>query len=110
MAVGVLVQPPYLHFFTDAGAPLALGTVEIYAAGTVNPLPLYSDQALTVSLGTTITLNSAGVLQGYLDPRLAYKFIVKTSGGALVRTQDTMRFAAPSTTTDEPDRLTILSI
>jgi hypothetical protein len=108
MAVGVLIAYPYNQLLDDSGNPLAAGTIEIYAAGTSTPLPWYSDLALTTSLGTTITLDSAGRFSAYADPALSYKSITKNSLGATIRTQDNMRFASPTTAGDR-DRFDILN-
>ena len=62
------------------------GTVEFYLAGTSTPLTVYSDYGLTSSLGTTVSLNSAGypvsgggsVVSVYTGTS-AYKIIVKDS-------------------------------
>lgn len=89
------VMPIWRPQFLDAnGAPLASGTVETYEAGTVTPLATYSDAALSVTNGTSLTLNSGGFPQKsnnevgiFLLPR-AYKFILKNSAGVTQRTLD----------------------
>lgn len=89
------VMPDWRPQFLDAnGAPLSSGTVETYEAGSSTPLATYSDAALSVTNGTSLTLNSGGFPQKsgsevgvFLLPR-AYKFILKNSAGVTQRTLD----------------------
>lgn len=89
------VMPIWRPQFLDAnGAPLSSGTVETYESGSSTPLATYSNEGLTVSNGTTITLNAggfptvAGVEVGiFLLPR-AYRFVLKNSAGTTQRTID----------------------
>lgn len=82
------------QWLDSSGNPLASGTLETYEAGTATPLATYSDSGLSVSNGTTITLNAGGYPQVsgvevaiFLLPR-AYKFILKNSAGVTQRTAD----------------------
>ena len=91
---GTLLPVPHLQFLDSNGDPLASGTLESYEAGTSTPLATYSDVDLTVTNGTTITLNSSGrpsvsgsEVEVVLLPR-AYKFILKNSAGATIWTAD----------------------
>lgn len=65
------------------GAALALGSIEVYLAGTATPATTYLD-----SIGTAnqwpIPLDSEGRCVIYLDPAHSYKFIVKNSAGVVV--------------------------
>ena len=89
------VMPIWRPQFLDAnGAPLASGTVETYESGTSTPLATYSNEGLTVSNGTTITLNAGGFptvssveVAIFLLPR-AYRFVLKNSAGTTQRTID----------------------
>lgn len=73
------------------GTPVSEGTVEFYLAGTSTPLTVYSDYGLTSSLGTTVSLNSAGypvsgggsVVSVYTGTS-AYKIIVKDADGVTI--------------------------
>lgn len=57
---------PVLHSFVDnLGQPINGGTVSFYDAGTVTPKAVYSDSALTASLGASLTLDAAGRLSVY---------------------------------------------
>lgn len=89
------IVPWFRQQWLDAnGAPLSLGTLETYETGTSTPLATYSDAALSVSNGTTITLNAGGfpTVTGvevgiFLLPR-AYRFVLKNSAGTTQRTID----------------------
>lgn len=82
------------QFFTNSGLPCASCTLTTYAAGTSNLLATYSDSALSVSNPTTLTMNSAGVPAvsgtevGIYLGAASYKFVLKDSTGATIRTMD----------------------
>jgi hypothetical protein len=84
--------PWWRQQYSDAnGNPYASGTLEFYESGTSTPLAVYTNQGLTVSAGTTVTLNSAGCPQVagnevtlYPLPR-AYRVILKNSAGVTIR-------------------------
>ena len=82
------------QWFDNSGDPLSSGTLEFYESGTSTPLAVYSDADLTVSAGTTVTLNSGGypTVSGsevtlFPLPQ-AYRVIVKNSAGTTLRTAD----------------------
>ena len=82
------------QWFDNSGDPLSSGTLEFYESGTSTPLAVYSDADLTVSAGTTVTLNSGGypTVSGsevtlFPLPQ-AYRVIVKNSAGSTLRTAD----------------------
>jgi hypothetical protein len=50
------------QFFSDAGAPLAYGTLTYYEAGTSNPCATYSDAAGVNANTNPVILTSAGRL------------------------------------------------
>lgn len=52
--------PPGFRATDDDDNPLSGGYYRFYAGGTTTPKAVYSDAALTSSLGTTVNLNSAG--------------------------------------------------
>jgi hypothetical protein len=52
--------PPGFRATDDDDNPLAGGYYRFYAGGTTTPKAVYADAALSVSLGTTVNLNSAG--------------------------------------------------
>jgi len=91
---GTIIPMPHLQFLDSNGDPLASGTLETYEAGTSTPLATFSDSALSVTNGTTITLNSAGrpSVSGsevaiYLLAQ-AYKLTLKDAAGSTIWTQD----------------------
>lgn len=83
------------YTFVDAnGDPLAAGTLNFYAAGTLTPQSVFADADGNTSLGSIVTLNSSGQPSNsgsptgvYLSPT-GYKLIIKDSNGATVHAQD----------------------
>jgi len=72
------------QFLDDDGAPLTLGTVQFYAAGTTTPQDTYTTSALTVANSNPVQLDAAGRALIWLDPTLAYKWIVSDANGVAV--------------------------
>jgi hypothetical protein len=60
MADAVNIWPPGFRLPGPNGIPVAAGYAEFYSAGTSDPLTVYADSALTVSLGDTVYTDSAG--------------------------------------------------
>lgn len=57
-------------------------TASLYETGTTTPVAFYSDEALTVSLGTTITANGIGVFPiAYQDNTTAFRLVLKNRAG-----------------------------
>lgn len=73
------------QFFDGNGAPLALGNLYYYAAGTTTLQNTYSDNAGTVSNTNPIVLDRSGRLQVdvYLDSTADYKEVLKTSSAII---------------------------
>jgi hypothetical protein len=97
-AQGQLSPMPHLQFLTNTGTVCASCTISTYAAGTATPQATYSDYAITIANPTVIGLNSAGrpSVSGvevaiYLDSSKGYKFVLKTSLGATIWTQDNIK-------------------
>ena len=69
------------QFNNTAGAPLALGKLCTYAAGTSTPLATFSERTLATPNAEVMRLTAGGYLQQqiYLDS-VAYKFVLKTVG------------------------------
>jgi hypothetical protein len=95
---GTLTPMPHLQFLTNTGAVCASCVLYTTNAALTTPLATFSDYALTTPNPTTITLNSAGrpsssgvEIALYLDPATAYGFILKTSAGATIWTQDSVK-------------------
>ena len=80
------------QFSDDNGAPLAGGLVYVYLAGGTTPTPTYQTSAGSggASNSNPIVLDSAGRVpyQIWLTDEIIYKFVLKTSGGSTVRTED----------------------
>ena len=76
----------YARFFDANGNPLSGGTVEFYAPGTSTPKEVYTDSSLSVSAGTSVTLDSVGGMTAFLNGN--YKVRLKDSAGVLVEETD----------------------
>lgn len=80
------------QFSDDNGAPLAGGLVYVYLAGGTTPTPTYQTSSGSggSSNSNPIILDSAGRVpyQIWLTDEIIYKFVLKTSGGSTVRTED----------------------
>lgn len=87
----------FLDYIADDGLPVSGGSIEFYQAGTSTARTVYSDAALTVSLGTIVYTDSEGFpvsTQGG-STRVsiytgigAYKVIVKDADGVALITRD----------------------
>jgi hypothetical protein len=75
------IQP---RFVTVTGAPLALGTLESFEAGTATPLATYVDPNFAVANPVLITLDANGCPPNpvYLLPQ-GYKFTVRNAAGVI---------------------------
>lgn len=80
--------PAFLQSLNASAVPLSGGTLEIYVTGTTTPLEVFSDEALSTSLGTVLTADSAGVFPTAYTSATKVKVIQKTSAGTTVRTAD----------------------
>jgi hypothetical protein len=104
LALGQSLAPmPHLEFHTNSGTVCNGCILYTYAAGSTTPLATYSDYTLTTANPTTITLNTAGrpSVSGvevpiYLGPS-NYKFILKSTTGSTIWTQDNITTAASLT-------------
>jgi len=94
MAVGVLLPDIAWQGFDDNGDPLDSGLLYTYVAGTSTPLAVYSDVGLTTPHANPVVLDAAGRKTIYLTPATAHKFILKTSAGVTIKTQDNVTVAA----------------
>lgn len=63
-------------FYDNNGNPLAFGQLYTYAAGTTNPQATYVDSTQTTQNTNPIQLNFRGECNLWLDPSLAYKFLL----------------------------------
>lgn len=93
MPTGTVMPLPKVQFLSDTGDPLAGGLLYAFAAGTSTPLDTYFDSALAVPNANPVVLDAAGRATVYLA-EAAYKFVLKTSAGATVWTQDNISSVA----------------
>lgn len=93
MATAILY--PQIQWFDSNGDPLASGSIVTYAAGTTDSQLAYQDSSASVAHSATITLDSAGIAELFLDTSLPdYKFVIKDSGGNTVQTIDNINLAS----------------
>lgn len=89
------LAPVLRQRYLDAnGAPLAGGLLYSYSAGTTTPQATYSNSTGTTNTNPVV-LDSQGYADVWLDPTLAYKLVLKDSGGNQLWSADNV--IAPST-------------
>lgn len=71
-----LTPTPKQQFFDANGNPLVAGKVYTYAGGTTTPIATYVDQAGATANTNPIILDSRGMANIWLQPTVAYKFVV----------------------------------
>lgn len=78
------------QFFDNSGVPLSGGLLYTYAAGTTTPQTTYSDSTGATPNANPIVLDSAGRVSGevWLTTSISYKFVLKTSTGTTLWTND----------------------
>ena len=78
------------QFFDDNGDPLTGGLLYTYAAGTTTPLASYTDSTGATANTNPIVLDSAGRVAGevWLTTGSNYKFVLQTSAGVTIWTND----------------------
>lgn len=68
---------------------LAGATLTFTLTGTSTPTNVFSDSALTTPLANPLSADAAGAFVSiFLDPTIIYKIVLKTSGGAVLKTWD----------------------
>ena len=81
--------PPLLQRWVDGnGAPLYLGTISTYQAGTLTPITTYKDSTLSSPNTNPVILNARGEAAIWQIPNVATKYIVADSAGNLIATID----------------------
>ena len=77
------------QWFTNAGTVLNAGTLNFFLSGTSTPQDVCSDDLLTTSIGTVLTLDSTGrtTTNVYLRP-LAYKVVAQDASANVLWTAD----------------------
>lgn len=77
------------------GAPLALGKVYTYLAGTLTPQATYTNQGGGTPNANPVILDGSGRASIWLDPTLSYRFITKDSGDVLAADGDIDNIRSP---------------
>lgn len=85
---GALAPIGITQFNAAGTAPCNGCVITSFASGTTTPLATYADASLSTSNGTSVTLDAAGRAIIYLDSRLSYKLVLRTSGGTEIWTRD----------------------
>lgn len=83
--------PARLYFHDGNGHPLVGGTLSTYISNSTTPIQTYRDGLGMVKNPATITLDDRGEARVFLDPRIAYRLVVRDSLGAVVLEQDGIR-------------------
>jgi len=78
------------QFFDNNGVPLAGGLIYVYDAGSTTPAATYTSSAASTNNTNPIVLDSAGrtPAQIWLTAGAAYKFVLQTSLGVTIKTDD----------------------
>lgn len=71
-----LTPTPKQQFFDANGNPLVAGRVYTYAGGTTTPIATYTDQAGGTANANPIILDARGMASIWLQPTIAYKFVI----------------------------------
>ena len=106
-----LTPTPKQQFFDANGNPLVAGKVYTYAGGTTTPIATYTDQTGATANTNPIILDSRGMANIWLQPTIAYKFLITDSTDVTQYTTDNilvpvddLSFASPPPIGDvEPD-------
>jgi hypothetical protein len=83
-----LTPTPKQQFFDANGKPLVAGKVYTYAGGTTTPIATYTDQTGATANANPIILDSRGMANIWLQPTVAYKFVIKDENDVTQYTTD----------------------
>ena len=83
-----LTPTPKQQFFDANGNPLVAGKVYTYAGGTTTPIATFTDQAGGTTNTNPIILDSRGMANIWLQPTIAYKFLITDSNDVTQYTTD----------------------
>ena len=86
-----LTPTPKQQFFDANGNPLVLGKVYTYAGGTTTPIATYVDQVGLTTNTNPIILDSLGMANIWLQPSIAYKYVITDANDVLQYTTDNIR-------------------
>ncbi len=95
--MSIAVFTSFEQLLNNSGDPLNGGSVTVYSAGTTTPLTLYNNTDLGGGHTTTnpITLDAYGRHAMTYISAVAYKVLVKDSGGSTLATYDNIDPAVP---------------
>ena len=91
------VLAPYLtaQFFNNQGQPNVGGLLYSYAAGTSTPLATYTDNTGVTQNPNPVFLNYRGEVPAiWVNPNVAYKFILEDNQGNIIRPAITSSIAS----------------
>jgi hypothetical protein len=83
-----LTPTPKQQFFDANGDPLVAGKVYTYAGGTTTPIATYTDQTGATANTNPIILDSRGMANIWLQPTIAYKFLITDENNVTQYTTD----------------------
>jgi len=83
-----LTPTPKQQFFDANGDPLVAGKVYTYAGGTTTPIATYTDQTGATANTNPIILDSRGMANIWLQPTIAYKFLITDENDVTQYTTD----------------------
>ena len=83
-----LTPTPKQQFFDANGNPLVAGKVYTYAGGTTTPIATYTSQTGATANANPIILDSRGMASIWLQPTVAYKFVITDENDVTQYTTD----------------------
>lgn len=83
-----LTPTPKQQFFSANGNPLVAGKVYTYAGGTTTPIATYTDQTGATANANPVILDSRGMANIWLQPTIAYKFVITDENDVTQYTTD----------------------
>lgn len=94
---GVIQTNPKVQFLAADGSPLVGGKLYTYLAGTSTLTTTWQDLNQLTANTNPIILDARGEALVWLDPAIAYKFVLQTSASVAVWTVDNITGAVPGT-------------
>lgn len=83
-----LLSPVY-RALDATGTPMPGALLQFYLTGTTTPSPAYTDDTLVTPLSNPVVADGFGLFAPmFLDPTIAYRAQLKTSGGTLIQDVD----------------------
>jgi microcystin-dependent protein len=86
--------PQKFYGVDEYGRPLAGGLLYTYEAGTSTPLETYADADLSTENSNPVVLDAGGRASVFIPGGTPYKFVLKTSAGVTVYTEDEIEVPA----------------